>query len=1200
MSSLLDKLKIKKTPKSKKEILVKIKKDDKSLGEIKKTIDKQKDLDVDKDLNDDDTVPVMKNTGINILDDDDDTPSEKELTKTEIEEQNKGTILEDTPASKTGEDYPKIINRTDIGFNREELKKRMREKGLIVPKIQIPTKTTEQKKSKSKTKLKPRKKLKIKSTIDVKTKDDTEDELDKIDLTSEKITKPKKSKRIPRRIKIRKKEPLDVIDESELDAVKYSKTITSLNERIPKEKKTEIIAPSYYMNNREKFTNFINSLFYPYKQEIYTNYSDDNISCESRSGGDFDIMIHQKIVRDYMNIHSPYRGLLLYHGLGSGKTCTSIAIAEGLKDDKQIVVMTPASLRANYISQLKFCGDIMFKKNQHWEFLPLQMENKQEMIKALSKALNITEKYIEKHKGAWFVNVKKSSNYDDLTTNEKNSLDEQLNKMISSKYHFINYNGLRTASVDKMSDDGRLNPFNNKVVIIDEAHNFISRIVNKLKKSDSISMRLYEFLLKAENCKIVLLSGTPIINYPNEIAILFNILRGYIKSWTIPLNIQTGRKINQETLRKLFKKYAFLDYIEYSPSSKKMTVTKNPFGFINSIKKTGEYKGVQNHPKGKITDSKFIEFIVKKLRDNDIDVIGTKFDVTFNKALPDDFNTFINYFIKPDGEMKNINLFKRRIIGLASYFRSAQEQLMPEYNENKDHHVFRIPMSDHQFGIYETARQAERNQEKRNTVRSKRKVGNDIYENSTSTYRIFSRAFCNFVFPDEKKRPMPKDEEDIEQLIGNKVDEDLLDKKGVYEMMDNPDGRYTMDDLDKLDKLNKKNNDSTYENRIKDALEYLQNNEDKFLVQEQLNKYSPKFLKLLEIIQQTDENDISKGLHLIYSQFRTLEGIGILKLVLEANGYAQFKIKQDSDTRKWIINIPEEDLDKPKFALYTGTETPEEKEIIRNIFNSTWKDVPVEITDELKQYSTDNKYGEIIQIIMITASGAEGINLRNVRHVHLIEPYWHPVRTEQVIGRARRICSHMDLKPEQKKVDVYTYLMTFTEEQKTGDRSIELRLKDTSKIDGKTPLTSDEALYEISRIKQDINRQLLNSVKETSIDCTLHSKSNKKEGIYCFSFGDVDSSLLSYNYSYQNEQSDETKDVNKKKVNLKAQELKFNGKKYMLLLDENGKRTDKIYDYDSFQQAKRNPSVNPLYIGKLVIEKDETGKRKGFIKFSET
>ena len=67
---------------------------------------------------------------------------------------------------------------------------------------------------------------------------------------------------------------------------------------------------------------------------------------------------------------------------------------------------------------------------------------------------------------------------------------------------------------------------------------------------------------------------------------------------------------------------------------------------------------------------------------------------------------------------------------------------------------------------------------------------------------------------------------------------------------------------------------------------------------------------------------------------------------------------------------------------------------------------------------------------MITASGAEGINLKNVRYVHLIEPYWHPVRIEQVIGRARRICSHKDLPPEQRNIETFLYITKLSDSQK--------------------------------------------------------------------------------------------------------------------------------------------------------------------------
>ena len=101
-----------------------------------------------------------------------------------------------------------------------------------------------------------------------------------------------------------------------------------------------------------------------------------------------------KIVRDYMNIYSPYRGLLLYHGLGAGKTCASIGIAEGLKDVKQIIIMTPASLRMNYVSELKHCGDPIYKINQYWEFI--ETNGNLHIEKALSEILNLPVEEIRK------------------------------------------------------------------------------------------------------------------------------------------------------------------------------------------------------------------------------------------------------------------------------------------------------------------------------------------------------------------------------------------------------------------------------------------------------------------------------------------------------------------------------------------------------------------------------------------------------------------------------------------------------------------------------------------------------------------------------------------------------------------------------------------------------------------------------------
>ena len=56
-------------------------------------------------------------------------------------------------------------------------------------------------------------------------------------------------------------------------------------------------------------------------------------------------------------------------------------------------------------------------------------------------------------------------------------------------------------------------------------------------------------------------------------------------------------------------------------------------------------------------------------------------------------------------------------------------------------------MSDTQFKIYEGARKQERELEKSPGKKGSSEVG-ELFEEKASTYRIFSRLFCNFIMPD--------------------------------------------------------------------------------------------------------------------------------------------------------------------------------------------------------------------------------------------------------------------------------------------------------------------------------------------------------------------------------------------------------------------------------------------------------------------
>lgn len=967
--------------------------------------------------------------------------------------------------------------------------------------------------------------------------------------------------------------------------------------------------PSYYMNNRQIFSQFINQIFGKYRDEL--NNINNEFTCDSIDRNEeFKLLLHQKIVRDYLNIYTPYRGLLLYHGLGSGKTCSSIAIAEafnslsaialgeGITKGQQVVILVPASLRTNFYEELKKCGNPIFKKNQYWKFISIKTtsgEINTHMKEQLVKALHLPSSFIEKYQGAFMVDVNKETNYEELSGEQKRLLDKQIDEMIQQKYLILNYNGLRKARLMEMTNNMKNNIFDNKVVIVDEAHNFISRIVNKINKEranakpTNISTQLYDMLMSASNARVVLLTGTPIINYPNEIGICYNILRGYIKSWRLSYDQKENvKQINYELISSLMKQYDSLDYLEVT--NNEIIFTRNPYGFENKFYNE-KYSGVDGKQQSRrfMNDKNFIEDVLKLFHENDIKINKSKVKVEKTKALPDRLENFQQMFIdNTTGKLKNENIFKRRILGLTSYFRSAQESLMPSYDVNSDHHIVKIPMSNFQASKYEQVRLQEIKLEKNNRMRRLKNRTKELYEDATSSYRIFSRAFCNFVFPDSIGRPMPNDNDNIDAAVENMKDEDDLDALNMNLRKEQVDGRYLEDDLAKKepDEVNKL---QEYNQRIQSTLMHLRNNMTSLLNPESLESYSPKFLHLLENIT----NKANVGSHLIYSQFRTLEGIGIFSLVLEANGFVPFKLKRNSK-QEFVLDIPiEQRKRKRMFALYTGTETTEEKEVLRNVFNGNWTVLSTQLREEVEAIYKDNLYGDIIKVFMITSSGAEGISLKNVRYVHIMEPYWHPVRKEQVIGRARRICSHDKLPESERNIKVFLYLMTFSDEQLKSQLSIGLKNNDKSKFGNskeKRPLTSDESLNEIMNMKENITQNLLKAVKEASVDCGIHIKANNEESLECFSFGNVmNSKLFSYKPNIEYEDQDSyIEDKNKKQITWGAVEKVIDGKPYALRLDESNKPTNMLYDINTFIMAQKNPKIEVHYIGRLIEENGKT------------
>ena len=188
---------------------------------------------------------------------------------------------------------------------------------------------------------------------------------------------------------------------------------------------------------------------------------------------------------------------------------------------------------------------------------------------------------------------------------------------------------------------------------------------------------------------------------------------------------------------------------------------------------------------------------------------------------------------------------------------------------------------------------------------------------------------------------------------------------------------------------------------------------------------------------------------------------------------------------------------------------------------------------------------------MITQSGAEGISLKNVRRVLIMEYFWNSVRINQVIGRAVRTCSHELLPKEDRNVQVYCYIMKLTNEQLKKNFTLK-------NLDG--GITTDEHILNIATSKENLINQFLILLKAASFDCLINSVKNKplKNGYKCYNWPiNVNNNKLSFTKNINSDNKILKHDKYKKLKKGKGKVILFNNIKYVEL-------NNKYYDYNSY------------------------------------
>jgi hypothetical protein len=458
--------------------------------------------------------------------------------------------------------------------------------------------------------------------------------------------------------------------------------------------------------------------------------------------------------------------------------------------------------------------------------------------------------------------------------------------------------------------------------------------------------------------------------------------------------------------------------------------------------------------------------------------IAFEFALIFNLMRPDTFPAseaiFEQLYISSTNftslNENTKNLFQRRILGLVSYYIGAT----PDKYAQKTVHYVNLTMDKYHEEIYNHFEKIEEHKEKIRLQMSRGKIGSD----EGSTYLAYTRQSCNFVFPNINSkvngegRPRPSQfkvrDEDAEivdlgknidkrnKLVKNK-EEVLLYVKAIHQYINtfidylkdilrkDKENKYTLsDDVNKF-----------YKNYNGSFTDFMLNEKNKSNLFNALYKSSPKFINIIFNILKT------KGTVLIYSNYVEMEGLQLLKIYL--NFFNFISLDEDKSFNKTTLKNDGK-YDFHRFIEYHGSIDTDIRRINKMIFNQSI-----------------NMYGKNIKIIMISPAGAEGLNLHNVRQVHILEPYWHEVRIEQVIGRALRYCHHKDLPLEERKVDIFRYKMV--------------------RPSGKE--TTDEKMENLSRKKNTVLLSFIEAVKESAVDCELFKNHNMMGSKYkCFQFNE--------------------------------------------------------------------------------------------------
>ena len=673
-----------------------------------------------------------------------------------------------------------------------------------------------------------------------------------------------------------------------------------------------------------------------YDGKIY----DVKTQAEKMCSADFELMPHQLFVKNFMSIQTPYNSLLLYHGLGTGKTCSAIGVAEEMRNyyknigsTEKIIVVASPNVQNNFKLQLfderklKLEGDVWNINSCVGNSLLKEINPVQ--IKDIPRAKIISQINTLIQKSYLFVGYVEFASY----IQRKTGVDESLE--------------LGEQESKQMEVENIKKYFNNRLIIVDEVHNISAVQTNKKNKKTAVA--LAKLCKHAENLRLLVLSATPMYNNHKEIIWLTNLLnsvdkRGQIKEEDVFQKDGSfvEAKNNKESGKDLLRR-KLMGYVSYIRG-------ENPYTFPFRIypEEFDETKAL-----------KAIEYPKKQMNNKEIEK-GIEFVPLYMNKIGTYQNGIYNKIMKE---------IESKMLG--------DNTNMPNFEELDS------------FG-----------------------------------YTLLSSPIqsLNIAYPNEQ--------ETIENNIGS---------AGLREIM------------------NQKIKKTPY--MLRYGFEYKSEVLEKYgniFSLDKIANYSSKIHSICQSIQK------SKGIIMIYSQYID-SGVVPMALALEEMGFSRFGTA--SHTKSLFNNPPSEKIDSltmKRESEYDGDKFLSAKYVM--ITGDKYFS-PNNAADLKEVTNPENKDGEKIKVILITKAAAEGLDFKNVRQIHILEPWYNLSRTEQIIGRAVRNLSHCALPFEERNVEIYLHGTMLEEENKEA---------------------VDLYVYRYAEKKAKLVGNVSRLMKETAVDCILN------------------------------------------------------------------------------------------------------------------